>query len=795
MKLQDTEYGREAEKFFKLLESIDRPGDYCTGGKMHVPMPVVTVDGAGDLSFPVPRATIDALIGLAERAPYGKGTMTLVDPAVRDCWQIDADQVQLAGSAWQASFRKIMDLVATGLGLADAELGAKLYKMLVYRQGGFFAAHRDTEKVDGMVATLSVTLPTKGAGGELVVRHARDETVFDMRAQEPSELAFAAFYADCLHEARPITEGHRISLVFNLFIRSGKKWSGAPDYTGIEEEVKVCLAALRDHGNTGKLVWLLEHEYTEDGLSFDTLKNTDAAVAQVLGKAAESADWSMYAAVLHVGEVGDPAYDDGPGNWRMEAVASSRLAHVEDCWEYLDNWVARDGDRPNLGELSVADGEVYPPDVFEDAVPDEEKLEEYQGNYGPTLELLYRRAALVVWPKERSVDVLARSGIKKVVEWVSTQQGLMSQTEMRRMLTRLMEIWPQERREYEDHNLPKMLRLLEANGNAALAADFLSRNMLNHYDGSENAALSDLILMVGPEAAKKLLPRLVEKYMPQLPKEISSFLALVGEKLDNAGSEWRDTALNVGRLAFANLGAALEAGSDAIVRAEAYRLSKENASYISSTEVERLSMDQAAIRELFMLGWRLGLAEESVKAAGIIGEFPKAVPPDRILPAMLAGSYTHGDLASTESYRLLWRQAVDFLVGRSSAPPSEPDDWMLDAKIPDHCELCTSLRTFCLDPEAIVFRFKVNQGCRRHLREVIDRHHLELDHVTERKGSPYTLVCTKNRASFKRRLREYTEDVQAIGLLQELVPKDALGGSEAERLQRLELAVAAARRT
>jgi hypothetical protein len=33
---------------------------------------------------------------------------------------------------------------------------------------------------------------------------------------EPDELAYAAFYADCLHEMRPITAGHRLTLIYNL---------------------------------------------------------------------------------------------------------------------------------------------------------------------------------------------------------------------------------------------------------------------------------------------------------------------------------------------------------------------------------------------------------------------------------------------------------------------------------------------------------------------------------------------------------------------------------------------------
>ena len=53
---------------------------------------------------------------------------------------------------------------------------------------------------------------------------------------------------------------------------------------------------------------------------------------------------------------------------------------------------------------------------------------------------------------------------------------------------------------------------------------------------------------------------------------------------------------------------------------------------------------------------------------------------------------------------------------------------------------------------------------------IIDQHRLDIDHVTERRGRPYTLVCTKNRASLKRRLAEYAKDVAAMRTLLRSAP-------------------------
>ena len=39
------------------------------------------------------------------------------------------------------------------------------------------------------------------------------EAVLDLHCEDPAE---AAFYADCLHEVRPVTDGHRLILTCNL---------------------------------------------------------------------------------------------------------------------------------------------------------------------------------------------------------------------------------------------------------------------------------------------------------------------------------------------------------------------------------------------------------------------------------------------------------------------------------------------------------------------------------------------------------------------------------------------------
>ena len=92
-----------------LIGSVTRPGDYCVHGRLFAPMPRIEAGTAGVLSFPIPQTQAQALVADADRAPYGRGQETIVDPSVRDCWQLAPDRVRIAGRTWADTFADILD--------------------------------------------------------------------------------------------------------------------------------------------------------------------------------------------------------------------------------------------------------------------------------------------------------------------------------------------------------------------------------------------------------------------------------------------------------------------------------------------------------------------------------------------------------------------------------------------------------------------------------------------------------------------------------------------------------------
>ena len=799
----DIEYGAGHAQLEELLRSIDRPGDFCAHGRLFAPMPRLEVEGAGMVSFPVPEAQARALIEAAERAPYGKGAETLVDASVRDCWQIDAERVRLGGEAWPGTFARILEAAAAGLGCSSERLDARLYKLLVYEPGGFFLPHRDTEKADGMIATLSVSLPVAGAGGELVVRHHDREVAVDMHAEEPSELAFAAFYADCTHEIRPVLEGHRLSLVFNLCLRPGDRDTPreAPDHSRQIAGVAQRLAAWsRKKGAADKLVWLLDHEYSESGLSFAALKNSDAAVAQVLTPAAERAGCELYAAIVHVEESGEATFDGDyvfggyGGDWDEGDVADMDIEEVFDDERWLDGWVGRDGGRPPFAEIPLAPGELLPAGALDGAKPDSQRLHEASGNEGATLHRAYRRAAFVLWPRAKALDIVASAGIEGAVAWVAEaldRNAGVVDDRIGGLVSRLIDLWGSTRRGRSKEGRIGMLDLLCRIGDEARLGRFLREVVLSSYSGGENEALAAALAVAGPKAAGRFLPELVEAHFARNPKDMLALLRRLGEAHGDpasADASWHGALRKGVRAALSALPGALASRAKGRTPKPGF----DSAWEFDQGSTRAKTIGDAAVRDLFALAWRWGLTREAGTAAEAVVGHPRAVTPDRTLPAALRALHAEPGLADAAAFALLWRHAADFLLARSATPPEAPKNWKIAAPVKCRCEHCAKLRAFCKDPLAETARFPLRKELRRHLHQIIDRHRLDLAHVTERRGRPFTLVCTKTRASHERRLAEYATDVTNMRALAESAP----GGKQAERcvteVERLRKAIAAA---
>ena len=801
-------YSRSLAPLESLLAGVKRPGDFCVHGALALPMPMVQVDGVGLLSFPLPPAQIAALIAAAERAPYGRGEQTVVDTSVRRVWQIDAARVRISGKSWTQSLGRILAETGRGLGCEDTAIQAELYKLLVYDPGGFFLAHRDSEKAPGMFGTLLLQLPSPHSGGELRIRHGSREARIDLSATDCSEFGFAAFYADCEHEVRPVESGHRVCLVFNL-LRGGA--SDTPPASAPSHDAEVAQAAwligaaFAAEGAPRKLVWLLAHQYSQAELRLAALKGADAAVAGVLCRAAEAAACRAHLGVVHIEESGPAEVHYAPSRGRryhdfgdfddIDATgADYEVVEISDTTRYIDHWVAPGDQKPALGRLPLGPGELLPAGALDDEPPDEDRLLESTGNEGVSFERAYRRAALVLWPRARQVEVLLQAGVAAalpMLEEALAADAADAGAAALDVAERIVAHWsrqspPRYAAAREGPLRARMLRCLARLGTTAAGERFLREVLVADYDGSENAALAEAApAMLAAQPLQELLAALVESAFLRCPRALCELLFLL-----DAGNQAQPSL--AGDLALRRFAGALV---DALPGLAA-RPSRSDLGWV--LQHDETAADAESCHRLLGVLERLASGEHHAAAVTTLIAQPQVFDPGRVLvPALQALCEITQGLKSRagaerggidrDAQRLrLWRHCCALLLARSEFAPPAPRDWSQPAVLACRCEDCRALQAFALDPRLREQRFRVRQDRREHLQRQIAQHGLDMHHVTDRTGSPQTLVCRKTRESYRRQCRQHAEDIAAMRALQAL----AVAAPDAQERARLAAAVA-----
>jgi predicted 2-oxoglutarate/Fe(II)-dependent dioxygenase YbiX len=769
-------YNHDLKSLETLLSGVRRPGDFFAQGSLEAPMPRVEIEGVGLISFPVPETQVQRMVQQATRAPYGRGEDTVHDESVRKTWQVPASQVRIGGKSWEKTFSQLLAAVVDGLGCAGAGVTAELYKLLVYEPGGFFAAHRDTEKTDGMFATLVVMLPSAHRGGELVIRHAGREIVADLSSEEFSELKFAAFYADCQHEVRPVTEGHRVCLVYNLIQPPGRTPEGslqAPLYSSeIETASGMLKAAFEASGAPAKLAWLLGHQYSPSGLSFAGLKGEDAALAKVLRVAAERAGCAVHLGIVHIEETGaaQPDYEDdfgygryGRGRSYDEEDASSdsfEVIEVSDASRHIDQWVNARDETVAYGQLPLEDGEVLPAGALDDEEPDEQRLTEATGNEGVSFERAYHRAALVIWPRDRFARILLQAGVTAALPHLRDRLAA-GDTAAAAIAEQIIEVWeqPPTARAYRspesEQGRAELLRLLGTLGDRRLLERFIAGVVAKDYDGSENTHLAAAIQPLSPSNAGRLLSAVVGENMPLFHCACVNLLSCVIRKLGaDLDSKWQAALRETATIIVRSL-PAITPPVDSYTSPHWWRAQKAK------------PVDAAMLADLLDALRALEAGDLRMEAASAALQNPAAFDPGAILvPALTLLADRARDAFSTDlAAGRIWAHAAEFLLARSERPPAPPTDWRQNVDIPCRCEDCRELQKFVSDPAVQVARFRVRQDRRQHLHQQIERHSLDMTHVTERKGSPQTLVCTKTRRTFQRQCEQHRADCASMNKL------------------------------
>ena len=378
--------------------------------------------------MPVDDHSANDLIKVCEQAPFGLKYETLVDRNVRDTYQLDSSLIQIKNPDWETGLAKLVDRVAEALG-TTRKVEAKLYKLLLYKEGGHFKKHRDTEKEKNMFATLILQLPSVYEGGALVVYNKNGSKSTHDFGQEtgkaPYLVHFAAHYADLEHEILTVTKGYRLALVYSLCWVDDCETDSSSNSSSNNEEMVACLHQLLTTcgEEDNKIGFMLEHKYTVASMrqnGVKALKGIDSdrfkLLKQANSKLPVEKQVSFY--IVNASLIIESYDVSGRTNWRCkpyEEESDNLSDPVGYNWEQLERsaeineWYDEEG-RPCLQNKMISLDSfriLMDPSLDESADIDDENIwgnhrfvdfdDSYMGNAEMHKTTKYSKYILVFW--------------------------------------------------------------------------------------------------------------------------------------------------------------------------------------------------------------------------------------------------------------------------------------------------------------------------------------------------------------------------------------------------------------
>lgn len=789
----------ELYEITRLIAGIESKGSFATCFTASAGGLQLMVDGAGHVSLPVLAATARKLRKVAQPAHYGLKDQTLLDPAVRDTWEIPGSRVSIDPRRWEPALKKALERIRRDLGLSlDSRINAELHNLLIYGPGQFFKTHQDSEKADGMIGTLLIALPSRFTGGEFVIEH-HDETL--QAEGSAHELTFIAFYTDCRHEVRPITTGHRVVLTWNLIARNPAASDPPPaPADALARRVRAWFDSPRPSRWSGgpageppdRLVYLLDHEYTRQGLAWDRLKNADALRAALLLDVARRLDCEIFLALADVHETwsceddysdrgypdrwgdrydvdddSDDDVDSGDGESGDYELIELICSDIE-----LRHWVAPGDRKGEAISIAVDDRELCYTKPSIDCKPFESEHEGYTGNAGNTVDHWYHRAAIALWPRERNfviqAKVSARWAVDEIIRTLASDDRGQALDQVQRMLP----FWLQAVGKLQRQDRPALLAatlqlaitLDEAEPTVALLTPFrlvdLSPGAAPHLaEVLERRGIDGCLAVLQSWMADPKFHESTDAMLEWLSAALPAVCRALCVRETPTGTTANGPATEGERLA----GALLENRWTWLYRhIEALRRQtdpKDTATGLSCLGGPLLAIlescgiaQQPALRGSLLAVLTghadihpLHLPLAVLKAARLqaAGARPATSPPDTADPDRCNAARDPG-LATVRQH------LVQELTARLARTARAEDDWSIRTPIRCTCELCETLTRFLLDPREIRLEWPLAEQRRRHVHGIIDSCGLAVRHATRRTGSPYTLVLEKTRAVFER---------------------------------------------
>jgi hypothetical protein len=482
------------------------------------------------------------------------------------------------------------------------------------------------------------------------------------------------------------------------------------------------------------------------------LKGADAAIAPVVVAAAERAGCDVHLALITIEESGSAQYH---GDYRRrgryrdddedEEDDEFEVVEVSESNALASHWRRPDGEPSPLTDIPVMEGEFSPPLSFEELEPDEQHFHEATGNEGASFERTYRRAALILWPRERLLAVINQAGLgvtlpflEHLVDRSSAGGDGAMRDQAQALLREILSAWPRGGRfphgNDERSDAGRFLSLLVRMNDEAKLQAFLDVLAGRHgFNAGDCADIADALHALPPDRAADLARRLIEG-------AAENTLAACATLLERISARDLAVAISAGRSLVASL------PGDLPPAATDFRWRRGP------------GVRPGFIVDLFTALGRIDATLAAVAADHVL-DWPKRYDFDIILVPAVGVLLDTPETSGQAAVRRLRAACLAHLEARIALQLEPPDDWRRDSRIGCTCNDCQALGLFLDDAAQPAWVFAAAEPRRRHVEETIRAAGCDVDTTTEKRGSPHRLICTKNQASYQRRCAQRANDL------------------------------------
>jgi hypothetical protein len=581
-----------------------------------------------------------------------------------------------------------------------------------------------------------------------------------------TRLTFAAFYADCHHEVLPIKEGYRIVLTYNLTVEGNAAAgaAGSANHKALIRSIREFFAKPIKPRWTGdsrgeqppdRLVYLLDHEYTQRGLQWNRLKGVDALRAVALRTAAAELDCEIFLALADVHETWaceeeDSGYSNYSGHFHgddddeggEEAIGQSPDLNLTDFIERdveLRHWVGLAG-RGESVTARVDDSELCFTKPSAELEPFESEHEGYMGNYGNTVEHWYHRAAVVLWPRERTFVIRAKASPQWGIAEIAKALRARDSASAIGMAQRLAPFWSHVAGRTEKPALFAATIIVAANlKDAAIAAALLQPFGLMALTGKAALRLTDLLSAYGIEWCRALFEDWESQQKNEQPqgrlKWMESTLAILCRALCET-AVGRELA---GWILTKQWEFILDRSRQISKHASAKDIAREIVSLCKP--ILRVIESSRATRQPDLSGRIVAFLTSDTS------ELPLQVP----MGVLRRAKQDHaGTTRKTWDFRSVHTYCSRVIRARMIQPTRARNDWSIQTPIRCSCRLCATLMQYLRAPDKVRLEWPLAKDQRAHIHQSIDGWDLPVTHTTRRTGRPFTLVLEKTALLFKR---------------------------------------------